>query len=515
VPIEMYLFVYLGSALVALIAVPVSIWLAYRLDLVDVPGVRKMHSKAIPRIGGAAVFTSVTLIFVLALYLHSAIGDGGGIQAKIIVLLCAVSLVFIVGLVDDIKNLRARIKLFVQLVAAMAVCAAGIRFKSLVITESIAFDLGLLSWPISLLWIVSITNAVNLSDGLDGLAAGVSAITCFALAIIAVSHGDLVCGLLLVALLGSLTSFLFFNRNPAKVFLGDCGSLFLGFTIACASLMVVGGSASFAEMAVPVLALGIPIFDTLFSMLRRFLERRSLLSPDRSHFHHRLIDLGYSHRGAVLIIYTITSIFAGLGILIVTATSTVAIIIFVCALVSQVLVFRVVGAVRLRETLARLQHNHKVSCQRKAQIENFEDVRLHFQCVTTFDDWWMVVCLAARQLGFARLLLTLKDGGTTYRSLLWHANGEDSEMSDVFRAAIPIRAVEPKLNLIFEASVNVDGSLESAVHRTTLFCRLIEEPSTAVLLQDMAMTSEAISIESVRYESYDEQRSVVQVQYSY
>jgi hypothetical protein len=184
-------------------------------------------------------------------------------------------------------------------------------------------------------------------------------------------------------------------------------------------------------------------------------------------------------------------------------------------LVSQVLVFRIVGAVRLRETLARLQHNHTVSRQRKAQIENFEDVRLHFQCVTTFDDWWRVACLAARQLGFARLSLTLKDGGTTYRSLLWHANGEDSETSNVFRAAIPIRAVALKSNLSFEASVNVDGSLESAVHRTALFCRLIEEPSTAILLQDMAVTPEAESVESVRYESYDEQRSVVQAQYSY
>ena len=244
-------------------------------------------------------------------------------RVQIVVLLASATGVFLIGLIDDIRHLPVLPKFLVEVLGATALCLVGVRIDSIDFTGGQVLHLGWLGCPLTLLWIVGVTNAVNMSDGLDGLAAGVAAIACGVIAVFAI-HGstihtglaqsnDVMMALFSLALLGGLSGFLFFNFNPAKVFMGDCGSLFIGFTIASASVMCVSKSSALVGLTLPALALGIPIFDTLFSMLRRFLERRSLFAPDGSHFHHQLLRLGLNQRRAVIIIYAVTLVAAGSG----------------------------------------------------------------------------------------------------------------------------------------------------------------------------------------------------------
>ena len=479
-----YLFVYLGSAFVALVITPVVIWLARRVNAVDVPGVRKVHVKPISHIGGMAIFLSMMCLTIPVLFLSNVIGDAfRDILPQLIVLLSAAGFMFFVGLIDDIKGLRARIKFLAQLTAAITVCAVGIRIKSVVVADWLTLDFGWFSWPLTLLWIVGITNAVNLSDGLDGLAAGISAVACGVIAVFAIYSGQVVMAVLMLALLGSLTGFLFFNFNPAKIFMGDCGSLFLGFIIASASVMSTTKSAALVGLALPALALGVPIFDTFFSMLRRFLERRSLFAPDRSHFHHRLVDLGLKQRHVVITIYVVTLLAAGLGLFMMVTRNSSSLIVFFCILLLLLLVFRVVGSVRLRETIANLQKKYAITSRRRQEQMDFEQAQLHFRNARTFEQWWAAVSEAAERMDFAWLSLKTKDKDGTVRTEVWRTADAQPDMSDVVIMNVPVSNHLTAAPMEFEIAISVDGSYESAGHRATLFGRLIDEHDVVSLLR--------------------------------
>ena len=481
-----YLFVYLGSALLTLVITPVVIRLARRLNIADAPDVRKAHTKPISHIGGVAIFLSMMCLTIGVLFLSNVIGDAfQGILPKLIVLLCAAAFIFFVGLIDDIrtKGLRARIKFLAQIAAAIAVCSAGIRIEKVAIADWLTLDFGWFSWPLTLLWIVGITNAVNLSDGLDGLAAGLAAIACGVIAVFAVHSGNVVMAVLMLALLGSLTGFLFFNFSPAKIFMGDCGSLFLGFTIASASVMCATKSTALVGIALPVLALGIPIFDTLFSMLRRFLERRSMFAPDRRHFHHRLIDLGLKQRQVVITIYVITLLCAGLGMFMMVTRNISSLIVFFCILLLLLLIFRVVGSVQLREIIEGLRQKHAITNQTNEEIRGFETAQLHFRKARTFDQWWQAVCEAAQRMDFAWVSLKTKDKDGTVQTEVWRPTDAQpdlsaerlADISEVVIMKFPIRNDRKTEPMEFEIAILINGSLESAGHRATLFNRLIDE----------------------------------------
>jgi len=473
-----YLFVYLGSVFVALVITPVVIWLARRLSITDVPDVRKVHAKHISRIGGVAIFLSMMCPTIAVLFLSNVIGDAfRNILPQLIILFCTAGFIFFIGLIDDIrtKGLRARIKFLAQLVAAMTVCVVGIRIKSVAVADWLTLDFGWFSWPLTLLWIVGITNAINLSDGLDGLAAGISAVACGVIAIFAIHSGQVVMAVLMLALLGSLSGFLFFNFNPAKIFMGDCGSMFLGFTIASSSVMCSMKSPALVGLALPVLVLGIPIFDTLFSMLRRFLERRSMFAPDRSHFHHRLLDLGLKQRHVVIVIYAVTLLAAGLGMFMMVTRNTNSLIVFFCVLLLLLLVFRVVGSVRLRETITGLQDKYRMANQRKQEQINFEEVQLHFRNARTYNQWWSAICKAAEQMDFAWVSLKTTDKDGTVRTEVWRTAGVPPGLSDVVITTVPLRNHDKAGAMEFEIAILLNGSYESTGHRAKLFGRLIDE----------------------------------------
>ena len=473
-----YLFVYLSSAILALVITPIVIRLARRLRIVDIPGPRHSHTEPISHIGGVAIFVSMMCPAIGVLFLSNAVGVAfRGILSELIVLLCAAGFIFCIGLIDDIKTkgLRARIKFLAEIAAAIAVCAAGVRIESVAIADWLTLDFGWFSWPLTIIWIVGITNAVNISDGLDGLAAGIAAIACGVIAVFAVHSGQVVMAVLMLALLGSLTGFLFFNFNPAKIFMGDCGSLFLGFTIASASVMCATKSTALVGLALPVLALGVPIFDTIFSMLRRFLERRSMFSADRRHFHHKLFDMGLKQRHVVITIYVMTLLSAGLGMFMIVARDISALMIFLCILLLLLLAFQVVGSVRLRDTIAALQKKYAITKQGHDEIRDFEDAQLNFRNARTYEQWWSAICKAAEQMDFAWLSLKTTDKDGTVRTKVWRTTEAPPDMSKVVLMTIPFSANGSEASSEFEIAISVNGSYESAGHRAKLFGRLIDE----------------------------------------
>jgi UDP-GlcNAc:undecaprenyl-phosphate GlcNAc-1-phosphate transferase len=470
------LLAYLGSAGLAVLLTPAVIRLARRAGAVDRPGVRAVHQRPIPRIGGVAIFLSTMCVIAFALFLsHAGNEEFRGMQRQLMTLLGVAAFIFLVGLADDLKGLPARWKLLAELAAAGSLCLAGVRIDSVEMAPGIVVHLGGWGCCLTLLWVVGITNAVNLSDGLDGLAAGVGAIACGVIAVFSLRSGDAVLALLMLALAGSLSGFLFFNFHPARVFMGDGGSLFLGFTIAAASVMCVAKSAALVGLTLPALALGIPIFDTLFSMLRRFSERRSIFAPDRGHFHHRLLDLGLRQHHAVLLIYLVTLLAASLGLFMLVRNDLGALVMFGCELLLIMLLFRAVGNIYVGQTLARFRAKQIHDRQKRRERDTFEHLQLRLRRVRTAAERWRALCEAAQQLELAWICVrvTKADGG--FDTSVWRRATVPAGFDRVLTMNFPLHDGAAGRTVEFEIAVLVNGSLESANHRAGLFSRLLDE----------------------------------------
>jgi UDP-GlcNAc:undecaprenyl-phosphate GlcNAc-1-phosphate transferase len=354
-----YIFIYLISLLLSLLLTPIVIAIAVKLQLYDRTDSRKVHSGRIARIGGTAIFLSMMLAVMTVYLMHNDITESFlDIGSKIFAVLAAGTFIFIVGLIDDIRPLNTWIKFLAQLIAAVFVCASGIRIGVIRVPELFDIHFGLLSWPFTILWIVGVTNAVNFIDGLDGLAAGISAIACATIAALAVYFEQSVLCVMMLALTGALTGFLFFNFNPARIFMGDCGSLFLGFTIASATVMCTAKSQALVGFALPLLALGIPIFDTLFIMVNRFGQRKAVFMPDTEHFHHRLLKLGLKQRQVAVLAYVITLFATGAGVFLMATRSIKSIIMFISIVVLIVLIFHIIGAVSVKQIMQAIRRKY-------------------------------------------------------------------------------------------------------------------------------------------------------------
>lgn len=337
----------------SLVLTPWVIRFAHVIGALDQPNHRKVHKEPIARLGGLAIFVSFALTLFLTHLLFPEVGESTGILPfKLMILLASLVLVLILGIFDDIYSLHPIQKVIVQVIAASMIYAAGFRISAITHPFSSGLlELGIFDYPATILWIIGITNAINLIDGLDGLASGVSIIAALTIFAISLLAGDLVTASVVLILVGSLLGFLPYNFNPAKIFLGDSGSLFIGFTLSVLSIeSSTKGSTAIAILA-PILALGLPIMDTLLSMVRRFLKSvsfsradgtqtgpfSSIFVPDREHIHHRLIARGISHRNVVLLLYLV-SCFFGIGAFAVTLTNNfgASIVLFVVAIVAFV-----------------------------------------------------------------------------------------------------------------------------------------------------------------------------------
>ena len=302
------------SAVISYAMTPIARRAAYRLGAIDVPkDNRRMHLKPIPRLGGLAIYTAFAAVSLLMMTL----------DVQMVTLLAGATLMVGLGMMDDTRPLPAKLKLAIQIMAALIVIAGGVRIEFITNFFSAAKTpvyLGPLSIPVTLFWIVGITNTVNLIDGLDGLAAGVAGIASLSLAAVAYLNGEPEVAVLLMILAGSSIGFLPHNSHPATIFMGDTGSLLIGFVLAAISIEGVIKSATTIAVAIPVLALGVPIFDTTFAILRRLVNKRPIMEADKGHLHHRLLDRGYSHRQTVWILYAF-SFFLGVSAIFISGAS--------------------------------------------------------------------------------------------------------------------------------------------------------------------------------------------------
>lgn len=268
-----------------------------------------------PRLGGLAIFGGVVAGYFV----------GGLYNEKITGITVGAIIIVITGILDDKYELSAKYKLLGQLLAAGAVVGSGLNIDHLTIPFVGTYDLGLWTYPITVFWIVAITNAINLIDGLDGLSAGISAIVIGTIAFMAGVAGKPMILMLSLILLGSTLGFLFHNFHPAKIFMGDTGALFLGYSISVLSLLGLYKSVTLFSFIVPIMILGVPIFDTTYAIIRRIVNKKPISAPDKSHLHHRLLALGLSHRKTVLCIYGFGIVFSVSAILFSTATLWVSI----------------------------------------------------------------------------------------------------------------------------------------------------------------------------------------------
>ncbi|MFC4409581.1 glycosyltransferase family 4 protein [Chungangia koreensis] len=328
------LYLTLVVAFVAsIVLTPIVKRFAVRIGAVDKPNYRKVHAKIMPRLGGLAIF----LAFMIGFLVMRPQDDAAW------AIIVGALIIVATGILDDLFEITAKAKLTGQLAAALIVVFWGgleIPFINLPFGGELAF--GFLNIPLTILWIVGITNAINLIDGLDGLAAGVSTIALITLSGMAIIKGDTFVIVTASILAASTIGFLFYNFHPAKIFMGDTGALFLGFMI---SVLALSGfkNVTFISLVIPIIMLGVPVSDTFFAIVRRIREKQPLSAPDKSHLHHCLLRAGFSHRQTVLIIYGIAALFGIAAIIFSYATIWGALLLITVMLIAIELFVEVVG----------------------------------------------------------------------------------------------------------------------------------------------------------------------------
>lgn len=334
----LYIAAFATAFGVAIFTAPYVKKVAERWGAIDYPKRRSLHKEPVPRMGGLAiVFGFAATMIIMAPFVYEIMSMqflGFAIGAVIIVIL---------GILDDIYQLKSKTKLLVQMVAALIVVFTGTRMSlDFLPLNFFASDMNAVSIIITFVWIVGITNAVNLIDGVDGLAAGVSSICAICLVILCIMAINPYAVVLTAAIAGGCLGFLPRNFSPSEIIMGDTGALFLGFSLATMSIMGVFKSYALFSIVIAVLVLALPIFDTLFAMIRRYVQGKPIMQADRGHLHHRLIDAGLSHRSTVILLYGLSALCGAVAILIalrdIRAISVL--IVLVVVMVSMVSVYR-------------------------------------------------------------------------------------------------------------------------------------------------------------------------------
>ncbi|HTS64433.1 MAG TPA: MraY family glycosyltransferase [Candidatus Acidoferrales bacterium] len=389
-----------AAILLTLAFTPLCRSVSTRLGWVDQPGPRKVHAAPVPRTGGIAILAAYAMAFVVLFY--SPLGGARNVAAAlpgVWALLPAVIVAFLTGLLDDILGLDPWMKLFGQLLAAVLACQAQVEIRSIA-GHSLAATW--LPVPLTILWLVACSNAFNLIDGLDGLAAGVGIFATATACLSATLAGNYALALATAPLLGALVGFLPYNFNPASIFMGDCGSLTVGFLLGCFGIIWSQKSVTLLGMTAPLIALAIPLLDTALAVARRFLRRQPLFASDRGHIHHRLLARGFTPRRVAYVIYAFSGILAGLSLLLGSAgrLGGIALVAF-CAVVWLAIQYlgyeefdaarhMIFGGFFRRALNANLSINHLETAVRAA---------------STLDECWGALIVTSRSCGFCEASL--------------------------------------------------------------------------------------------------------------
>ena len=327
----------LVGLVVSFLMTPIVKTFAYKVGAIDVPkDNRRMHKTPIPRLGGLAIFIG----FMVSILLFAEI------DAEMKSILLGAVIIVVLGVVDDIMALPAMLKFVVQIGAALIPALNGVQILAFsnpnIFSSNLYWVLGGLSVPFTVLWIVALTNAVNLIDGLDGLANGVSAISATTMLVIALMASEMQVAIVMAALVGASIGFMPYNLNPAKMFMGDTGATFLGYILATMSIQGLFKYYAVISFVVPFMILGLPIFDTAFAFIRRIAHGQSPMHADRSHIHHRLIDMGLSQKQAVATLYVISAILGLSAVVLTTSGEQKAMMLFLTLCIVGVVAAKVV-----------------------------------------------------------------------------------------------------------------------------------------------------------------------------
>jgi UDP-GlcNAc:undecaprenyl-phosphate GlcNAc-1-phosphate transferase len=328
-----YITAFFVCFVVVLIATPIAIRLSYRFGIIDRPDARKVHKREIPRIGGLAIVCGVAAGLIIFDFSFPGLRY----------ILLGSLVIVITGIIDDIYTLSPIYKLIGQIIAAVIPLSAGITISKFMLPFYGEINLDVMSYIITFVWIIIVTNSINLIDGLDGLAVGVSTIALVIMLFFAASHNQYFLMGYIVIVIGSNIGFLVFNFHPAKIFMGDVGSLFLGYTIATLSIVGFFKGITLTSVLIPVIILAIPLSDTFFAIVRRLLNRQSIMKPDKLHLHHCLLQFGYSHRTTVLILYGAAALFGVIAFVFPYYNYHFAIILFLLFLLCIELLAEVIG----------------------------------------------------------------------------------------------------------------------------------------------------------------------------
>jgi UDP-GlcNAc:undecaprenyl-phosphate GlcNAc-1-phosphate transferase len=447
--------------------------LAYRFGALDhARSSRKIHGHPIPRLGGIAIVVAFYVPMVALLLFHGGVGLLFLSEREHVIGLFAGGLIIaLLGLFDDLRGANAWKKFFVQFLVALLLFKLGFRFDVLANPFGEPITLGWTNLPFTLLWIVGVINAMNLIDGLDGLAGGVALVAVITTFLVSLQRGHPLMMLFSSALAGSIVGFLFYNFNPASIFMGDTGSMFLGFVLATTTMQTNQKASTAVAVLIPCIALGLPIMDTLLAIGRRAIRGRPLFQADKEHIHHKLMDLGLSHRQAVLVLYGFC-ILLGAAALVLTYASSgqTALLLVVLGLVAFIFL-RSLGYVRFDQMPASAADRKRNRALRGA----LQPLGRRLRQLQGVDEMWPVVIEAAKALGAVAVDLQVDVRGVHSAgtpAVFSHSTpGSESSVERLFRFRFTIpgsKAEERILNLGWaDGRAEIDRDTEIAAE---IFC---------------------------------------------
>lgn len=478
--IWMCLVVFLLAALVATLVTPLTITLSHRLRLLDEPDARKVHASATPRLGGIGIFAGVVIVGIPAFLIASSWPDGGRVATNPhLALVLGASFVFVVGLLDDIAPVSSRYKLIALLAASAVVCGSGGALGDLRFSGNSFVEFHWLSWLVTVVWIAGFAVAFNFIDGLDGLAGGLAVLCSVTLAYFLLDEGCFVAAIAPLALAGALIGFLRHNWNPAKTFMGDGGSLSVGFLLGAMTIISNPAVGTMRSMFVPGLALSVAFVDTALTLFRRrYEQRRSMFAAERGHIHHRLLDRGFSHVQTVQLIHavSIAAVLVGFFSLAFEGWATLGGISLLIPLLG--VFFHFAGSMRTGDMVVALRRKREIDRTSRGFRTSFEALQLDFDQATNFSDWWQIVCHAAERLQFSEIELPIESPADGKQRTLGWVNPDDTLGAAKHRidAKIPIPAMQKSGEAVqAEVKIPTMASLESAGERLALFSRLMAE----------------------------------------
>lgn len=429
---------FFGIAFIAALGfTPLVRTLGIRFGILDLPGKRKVHQEETPRLGGVAVFLATLLPFLIFLFFGDfRDGDVKNAGGALPGLVLGSLIVFGIGIWDDIHRLSPWPKLTAEISAALVAFYFGLRIHLLSNPFGLQWDVSWLSGPLTVIWLVGITNALNLADGIDGLAAGIATFAASILFAMTVSSTYPLVPYLAAALAGAALGFLRFNFSPATIFLGDSGSLFLGFFLGGLSLWASEKSAIAFALLIPIIALGLPIIDMIYAIIRRWHRGVPLGQGDRDHIHHKLLEKGYSHRKAVLLLYGVNFLLAGIaGLLLFTRNSFAAYVVVIIGVVF-VLGTRFLGYFRFSRILRDMTQKWKDS--QKAKYLSFRTRLLcrAFEEERTLAGRWELAGELFTEVGIQQA--TIRPAAQSQNPLVWLAQDPSQETNRTVNFNLPL-----------------------------------------------------------------------------